>query len=152
MTLARDAIAPHNLALLRFIRQHQPVGTYDAFSVFEGAGENVKTFSRRLAYLQQSGWISNQGSTWKGIWRLTEKAVALLDGRPGPAPVPVPARPAPAEDDEPGTIVPPRRVDVMHGPLYRPSAMTYRDGALDHQACPSITAGRPAAFKGGTHV
>lgn len=152
MKLKRDSIAPHNLALLRFIRQHQPVGTYDAFSVFDGAGEHVKTFARRLAYLQQSGWIINQGSTWKGIWGITPKAVALLDGRPGPAPVPVAARLPVAADDAPGTIVPPRRVDVMHGPLYRPPAMTYRDGALDHQACASITAGRPVPFKGGAHV
>lgn len=150
--IKRDSMRPHNLALLRFIRQHQPVGTYDAFSVFEGAGENVKTFSRQLVYLQQAGWIVNQSSTWKGIWGLSAKALRLLDSSPGPAPAPgVPMR-DPENGDQPGTIVPPRRVDVMHGPVYRPPAMSYREGALDHQACPSITAGRPASFKGGSHA
>lgn len=152
MKLKRDSIAPHNLALLRFIRQHQPVGTYDAFSVFEGAGENVKTFSRRLTHLQQAGWLRNVGSTYRGLWAIAEKAVALLDHSPTLVPVPDPDRLDDDEEHEPGVIVQPRRIDVMSGPLYRPSAMTYRDGALDHQACPSNTAGRPAAFKGGTHV
>lgn len=149
MTLKRDSIAPHNLALLKFIRQYQPVGTYDAFSVFEGAGEHVKTFARRLAYLQQSGWIINLGSTWKGIWRLTDKADVLLDH--SPTLVPVPDRLDDHEEHEPGVIVPPRRIDVMSGPLYRTPAMSYRDGAMDHEACPSITAGRPVPFRGGHH-
>lgn len=151
MKLKRDSIAPHNLALLRFIRQHQPVGTYDAFSVFEGAGEHVKTFSSRLTHLQQAGWISNLGSTWKGIWRVTDKAVALLDHSPTLVPVPDPDRLDDDEEHEPGVIAPPRRIDVMSGPLYCPPAMSYRDGAMDHEACPSITAGRPVPFRGGRH-
>lgn len=138
--------APHNQALLAFIRQHQPVCTWDAFSLFEGAGANVKTFSTRLVYLSRTGWLRNIGSTYRGIWELTEKAVDLLDH--GPCPTTAPGVPVgeDADDDEPGPIVPPRRVDVMHGPLYRPPAMSYRDGAMDHAACPSITAGRAVPF------
>lgn len=150
--IKRGSIAPHNLALLKFVRKHQPVGTYDAFSLLEGTGESIKVFRRRLEHLRRVGWLRNVGSACKNTWGITEKALALLDCSPGPAPAPVSARPVAAEDDQPGTIVPPRRIDVMHGPLYRPPAMSYREGALDHQACPSITAGRPASFKGGTHA
>lgn len=158
--MKRDSIAPPNLALLRFIRQHQPVGTYDAFSVFEGGGENVKVFSSRLAHLRQAGWLANVGSTYRGIWSLTEKAVALLDHSPDLVPVPVPAPdPDRLDDDrldddeehEPDVIVPPRRIDVMNGPLYCPPAMSYREGALDFEACPSATAGGPMPFRAGHH-
>lgn len=140
----RAPVAPHNLALLKFIRQHEPVGTYDAFSVFEGGGESVKAFGHRLAYLKLSGWLINDGSTFKGIWRVTEQAVALIKR----GPCQVPDKPADNDyEDAPGAIVPPRRIDVMNGPLYRPAAMSYRDGALDFAACPSITAGRAVPFK-----
>lgn len=143
--IKRAPIAPHNLALLACIRQHQPVCTWDAFSVFAGAGESVRAFSVRLVYLRRAGWLANVGSNYRGIWSLTEKAVALLErgGCPEPAPN------VPVDDDEPDLVVPPRRVNVMHGPLYRPPAMYYRDGALDHQACPSITTGRPVPFRAG---
>lgn len=42
---------------------------------------------------------------------------------------------------------PPRRVDVMNGPIYRPSATPCRAGALDFAAFPSIHGGRAVPFK-----
>lgn len=141
--IKRAPIAPHNLALLACIRQHQPVCTWDAFSVFAGAGESVRAFSVRLVYLRRAGWLANVGSNYRGIWSLTEKAVALLErgGCPEPAPN------VPVDDDEPDLVVPPRRTYVMQGDPYQPPPpMPCRDGAMDFANCPSIEAGRARPF------
>lgn len=142
----RDSVAPHNLALLKFILQHQPVGTYDAFSVFEDAGESVKAFSHRLAYLKLQGWLANTRSTRSGVWSTTDDAIELIEQglcqRPAKTAIT-------AEPRWQGAIVPPRQFDVLNGPLYRPVAVFYRNGAFDHAACPSINMGRAVPFKAG---
>lgn len=134
------AVTPPTLALLACVRQHQPVGTFALFTVFEGAGEHNDAFRRKLFHLRIAGWLANSGSTYEGIWSLTAKATALLDQ---------PATPPGAEEEEPRPLVPPRQVNVMHGPLYQPVAVPYRAGAFSHEACPSISLGRAVPFKSG---
>jgi hypothetical protein len=133
-------INPDTRALLAFIRQHQPVRTYDAFSLFEGAGEHFKAFSSRVSKLGAQGYLVNSGKTAKGLWSVTPKTSALLDE-------PVAASPW----HQAGAPVPPRQVNVMHTPVYQPAPAThYRAGAFDFAACPSLTAGHPTPFTGAT--
>lgn len=136
----KSALKPETRALLAFIRQHQPVRTYDAFSLFEGAGEHFREFSNRVTKLGARGFLVNSGKTAKGLWSVTSKASLLLDAQAAPSPW-----------FQPGALVPPRQVNVMHTPVYRPAPSThYRDGAFDFAACPSLTAGRPTPFTGAT--
>jgi hypothetical protein len=145
----RGQIAPHNLALLKFILQHQPICTFDAFSVFKDAGESVKAFGHRLAYLKLQGWLANAGSTRSSVWSTTEEAVELIEQGL------CQRRAKTAITEEPrwqGAIVPPRQFDVLNSPLYRPVAVSYRNGAFDHTAYPSINMGRAVPFKAASEV
>lgn len=134
-------IKPGTRALLAFIRQHQPIHTYDAFSRFEGAGEHFNEFSSKVSKMGERGLLANSGKTAKGIWSVTPKARALLDAHTATSPW-----------LQAGAPVPPRQVNVMHGPVYQPTVATHhRAGAFDFAACPSATAVGPVPFRGGRH-
>ena len=140
------SVAPQTLALLRFVRQHQPVCTWDAFSVYEGAGESLAKFSHRLQNLRGAGWLSNDGSRHRGLWSTTAPANSLLANAPRPLTV----SPDNADDfDAPRPIVPPRQVDVMGADEYRPAPVAYRAGAFDHTVCPSRMGSRSVPFWAG---
>lgn len=134
---------PHNQQLLDFIKAHQPIGAAELFARFEGAGDNRQIFSKRLNYLKSQGWLLNKGSSTRAVWRINP------DQQPGARPQAKPTAKAPTAPVWIGPIVPPRRVDVMSGPTYKPQPATYRAGAMDYARHPSHVCGEIRPFKGG---
>lgn len=115
-------VLPHNQQLLDFIEAHQPIGLSALFASFDGAGESINAFSKRLHYLKAQGWLLNAGASTRAVWsRSSERPSHTLQPR-------LALQPAAAV----GQPVPPRQHNVMHGPTYRPAAApALRPGALD---------------------
>jgi hypothetical protein len=116
-------VLPHNQQLLDFIEAHQPIGLSALFANFDGAGESLHAFSKRLHYLKAQGWLLNAGASTRAVWsRSSERPSHTLQPK-------VVAQPVAAAV---GQLVPPRQHNVMHGPTYQPAAGTaLRPGALD---------------------
>lgn len=145
-----------NVALLSFVREHQPINTNAAFAGMHATTDVLfGSFKKRLRYLRYEGLLFNSGSTRGGIWSLTDAALVALDGQGacGPArPIDAaPHTPKPSKSVQkcasPGLRVPSPSYDVMRAPLYRPapSHAVQRVDALDHLAHPSVLFGRRVA-------
>ena len=133
--MSQFGLKPFNQALVDFVQQHQPISTFDAFSKFEGAGNSQTVFSHRLTYLSSAGWLSNSGTTGRGMWCATGKKRDQTRDRIRPT--------EPKRID----LVPPRRINVMNGPVYRPGPANYRAGSQDFTNCPSVTLGQIISVK-----
>lgn len=121
-------VLPHNQQLLDFIQAHQPIGLSDLFARFDGAGENLTAFSKRLHYLKKQGWLLTAGASTRAVWsRSSARPSHTLQRRLTTQPK-LALQPSAAV----GHLVPPRQHNVMHGPTYQPAAGTaLRPGALD---------------------
>lgn len=115
-------VLPHNQQLLDFIEAHQPIGLSALFASFDGAGESLTAFTKRLHYLKKQGWLLSAGKSTRAVWSRSSE-------RPSQA---LPPKVAPQPAAAVGWPVPPRQHNVMHGPTYQPAASpALRPGALD---------------------
>ena len=125
-----SSLLPHNQRLIDFVQTVQPIGFAALFAAFDGAGESEKAFSRQLHYLKTQGWLRNEGRAHRARWSVNPHQVTHL----APAQAAKPANLYPIANSPPAatSLVPPRQVSWLHGPVYRPSpAGPIRHGALD---------------------
>ena len=121
---------PHNQRLVDFIQTVQPIGFGRLFAVFDGAGESEKVFSRQLHYLKAQGWLLNEGRSHRARWSVNPHQVTYQAPEK-------PAKTAKLRNFETSTpaatsLVPPRQVNWLHSPVYRPGPAGHvRHGALD---------------------
>lgn len=134
-------ILPHNEALVAHVTRHQPIGAAELFTACAASGESPRQFQKRLIYLKSTGWIDNPIERGRVVWRAC--VARPMHIAPGPTPA---AKPAP-EAPYVGAVALPRRVNVMHGPVYRETpGQPARAGASDHAALPSVVLGQRRAY------
>ena len=125
-----SSLFPHHQRLIDFVQTVQPIGFAALFAVFDGAGESEKGFSRQLHYLKTQGWLRNEGRAQRARWSVNPHQVSTQ----ATAKLAKPANLHPIANSPPAAVslVPPRQVNWLHGPIYRPSPAGHiRHGALD---------------------
>lgn len=116
-----------SLAIINFVAKTGPCGFEQLAEIFEehGTEESRDKFRRQLNHLRDSGRLKAAGTGRRRTW-----ALGPLPYGPGQ-----PRQRTPAPPRYVGPIVPPRRVDVMFGPVYRPGpGPALRPGALDFKS------------------
>lgn len=120
--------------LLEFVAAHSPCSCKELHRMFADVPRTVasdRRFHNMLRRLRMEGLLCRLATSSR-----REPAYVLGNGSATLAP-PTP-RPRPTPAATPEVRVPPRQVDVMHGPLYRSGAsFVMRPGAQDFLGWPS---------------
>ncbi|HMS05365.1 MAG TPA: hypothetical protein PKD73_06180 [Burkholderiaceae bacterium] len=156
MTHMPDVLAPRARRIVKMLDAMGSATVADLQVVVKGYGSDDSHAVRKAAHkLARHGWLERDpdAPALPLSWRLSAAGKAALQAATsGPLPrrltppcVPAPRPPvnepsarAPIERWKPttcatGAVVPPRQIDVMHGPVYRPAPWApARTGALDH--------------------
>lgn len=131
------AMKPVNVDIVRHVHQYGPCGfieLYDLFGASKDANDSKNTlesFRAKLNHLTYSGHLVATGSHMKRRWHAPLQDAMSESSQADPAPT-VPSEPWV------GTVVPPARNDVMHGPTYVPErGPVARSGSQDFKQCAS---------------
>lgn len=115
-----DKMSPPTQELLLHIAEHTWCSADDLCAALPH--QNRTQMLKRLGNLCDSNWLERYEEAGKTYWSVLPGSRYQLGKLRKSADVPV----------EAPAIVPPRRVNVMHGPTYQPApAFTARPGALD---------------------
>jgi hypothetical protein len=118
----RTGLAGHNRTLINFVRAHGPVTTIALAEISGVPDDGLQLFIRRLQYLKSAGHLVRVSTGVECLWAIAQAGT----------------QDAVHEAPEAPEVVPPRRVNVMHGPVWQPKPETVaRSGAHDHLMCPS---------------
>lgn len=137
-------LAPHNQALLQFVRQYQGITAAQVFTDYKDAGMAMEVLLKRVTYLVNKRWLLKAG---KG-----PAAVLTFNAARTPTP-PTPAQarstPAPRQIADPLRMAQPRQF-VSSCPLYQPTpAQAQRAGSNDHASLPSLRNGQRVPYVPG---
>lgn len=129
------SLSAPSLALVQHLRK-RGAQTVDAI-LASHATEPRAALYRRLGNLEANGWIEKRVVGKDRLWSARADVPQRLRGQPKAAPPTQPKSAALDDADDgplaaPLPVVPPRQMDLMHGPIYRPTVNPVaRPGALD---------------------
>lgn len=137
--ITTNAKRPHarkqiNVDIVAHVNKYGPCGFIELYDLFGGckasAGKNaLESFRARLNHLTYSQQLVATGTHTSRRWH-----ALLQDAEPEPRPA---SRRTPSEPWI-GTVAPPARNDVIHGPTYVPErGPVARSGSQDFRQCAS---------------
>jgi hypothetical protein len=133
------SLSAPSLALVQHLRAHGAQTVDDLLQTH--SPESRAALYRRLCNLEANRWVEKRERGGVRVWAARADAPQRLRAQRA-AQAPAKTRPQAAPQPEPLTdvvplatplpVVPPRQLDVMHGPTYRPApSHVARPGALD---------------------